>query len=1007
MEPQRAQPDRPELLIAGQPAEDAAWSRSVRAALAEAPEPESAAGAAGDLLTAYFARDDAAPVHDEAASRKLAALLLALCGIAPFFVRFLQRHGDWLPRLLAEDLAQPRSHEELRRQLDAAFAEAAGESGDLVLRRFKYFELARITARDCNPDWVPLAESSVTLQEISQLADVLLDRALELALAQVRERHGPPRWRLAADGTAVALGFCVLGLGKLGAEELNYSSDVDLVYVHETPPGELAAVDARQDEGESSLARLEPADYFTRVAQGFGSLVSSSTADGFLYRVDLDLRPEGPQGTLVVSEEALAGYYEAWADTWEKAAFMKARPVAGDSRLGWRAIRRVSPSIYQTSMDIAGVESIRSLKRQVEETHGNHSAGFNVKIESGGIRDIEFIAQALLLLHGGRIPQIRERSTQAGLRALAAVGLLSAARVDELLDAYRFLRRVENRLQMEAERQVHHVPRAPQALARLARAMGFTSPDASERFQACLQEKRTIVLGPFATEIAAGGRERILELFTRNVPHLLALASTRSMIEELAGHFAVCLDASPDPERALNNLDRFIQSIGARRFYYELLLDRPELVPRLSALFAGSKYLSSYLASHPRLIEPVFADPNVLVLSKDELRADLAATLDQAGEAERDSVEYRLDALRLFQHKQVVNVGLLDIGGEIDRAQAEAALSEIAEVCLEGALEIAKHQLATRRAGVPAAARDGAYLVVGMGKLGSRELSYGSDLDLIFLFDVPAQDEADALEAQEYFVSLTQRLISALQTHTIEGSCYEIDARLRPSGNQGMLVTSLAAFERYHDGSAEVWERQALLRARALVGDARLAARFEALRLAILRRPLPATLAAEIDAIRQRMETELARETRSRHDFKLGRGGLLDVETVVQYLLLRHGGDHPELLETARLETQLEALRKRGLIPDESARTLSEGWDFLQRVAGRLRVVENRSISDLDEEHGDLDGLARRLGYAAGGRAGSDRRALLRDYQRHTEAIRKVYREILPAAHAAAETARS
>ncbi len=979
------------MLNASDSAGDPAWLRRTREAMANAPVPEQATGLAERLLATRLPGDERpiatrlTEMSDERAE-KLSHILYALCGVAPFFIPFFCRHPNWLFELLESDLSRPRREDELMQRLDTALAQCSGDDRARVLREFKYFELARLTIRDCCQQWVPISESEVTLREISRLADLILARSLAAASEQIRQQIGPPRWRT-AEGEEVDLSFCVLGLGKLGSEELNYSSDVDLIYLCQTSPGPLSPA---TDSGQ-----LSPNDYFTRLAQAFGKLVSDATSDGFLYRIDLDLRPEGAQGSLVVSTEALASYYESRADTWERAAFMKARPVAGDFDLGWRAIRQVDPMIYRHSMDYAGVESIRSLKRKVGEAHGGHGGEFNVKIDAGGIRDVEFIAQALQLLHGGRIRQLRERSTQRALRKLAEVGLFAQEHVEDLLDAYRFLRRTENRIQMEGEQQRHVVPREGTAFARLARAMGFLSADAATRFEEELETKRQTILALFGGSFAEGGKERIFELFTRNVPHLARLTSTRSMLETLAEQFAMNIDNSPDPERCLNNLDRFIQGVGSRRFYYELLLDRPELVPRLTALFAASKYLSSYLAANPRLIEPVFADPNTLLLSRAALKADLSATLAEADGAGGDAYELALDGVRIFQRRQLLNVGLLDIAEKISRAEAEGSLTEIAEVCLENAFEVAQRRLATRPAGVPEAAGRGAYLIVGMGKLGSRELSYGSDLDLIFLYDLREEDAAAGPAAQEYFVSLTQRLISHLQTPTSTGSCYEIDARLRPSGNQGTLVTSLSAFRRYHESSAAVWERQALLRARPVAGDRELAAAFAEVRLEILSRPLPEDLASEIDSIRQRMESELARETQVRRNFKTGRGGLLDIETTVQYLRLRHRHEHPGLLSVRRLEEHIDRLARAGLLAAEAAATLRDGWQFLQRLSNRLRIVENRSISDLDSDRGDLDGLARRLAYEATGREGGARRALLMDYEHHTGAIRAVYESIL------------
>ena len=950
-------------------------------ALAGAADPERAAYLSADVLAT--SAPTVAPLWQTHADR-IARLLATLCGAAPFLAPFLIRYPDWLTRLGTDDLDDPRSADAYGARLDAALRVDDHAVGD-ALRRFKYYELARLTVRDLwsAPDDITATEA--VLAELSHLADALLAAALRQAAARSARGGGPPLWPT-ADGGTFRPRFCVLGMGKLGGEELNYSSDVDLIYVLDDPPG------GRQAPLDETPAATSPIEYYTRVAHEFGRLVNESTREGFLYRIDLDLRPEGHSGPLVVPRAMLADYYDVWAATWEKAAFMKARPVAGDLAFGWETIRAIDPIIYRSAMDYGGVAAIKAMKEQVERAEGRSAAAFSLKIGAGGIRDIEFVAQALQLLHGGRMPQVRDRSTQRALTALAQVGVLPAAHCDALRRAYAFLRRVENRVQMEAERQAHRLPTEAAGRDRLARAMGFLGDDGVARFDAALTEQRAQVRTVFTYLFAEDGAQRVLDLFQRSAPQLLAAPVMRSQIEPLAAHLARAIEASADPERAMNNLERFVRGLGSRSFYYGLLVDRPELVDRLVGLFAASEYLSGYLATHPRLIEPIFSDPNVLLLSPDGLRAALdQIRRDLAAEGRGDDAERELDALRLFHHRELVNIGLLDLAEKITPEQADAGLTELAETCLDAALALARRELA-RRGSEPAA---GEFLVVGMGKLASRELTYGSDLDVIFLYDIPDGDDAALLAAQEHYVKLAQKLIWALQTRTQEGMCYQIDARLRPSGNQGMLVSSLTSFVQYHAGGSQMWERQALLRARPIAGGGRLAAGFVAERRAILAQPVPDDFGAEIHRIRLRTERELAHETSQRHDFKTGRGGILDVESVVQYLQLRHGREHPELFEVDTIAAHLARLTRLGLLAPEHAETLQRGWEFLHGLSSRLRIVENRSISDLDEERGDLEGLARRLGYSSPQRPGGARRALLEDYRRFTADIRAVYAKVL------------
>jgi glutamate-ammonia-ligase adenylyltransferase len=953
----------------------------IDAALRRSADPAGASRRACDVLEAAAAADEArledALVHH---ADTIGSILGALCSSAPFFVAVLVRHPDWLAALAADDLAGVRGEGEFRTRLDTALGRGSGDPAD-TLRRFKYFELARITVRELSPDLVPLDRVGDTLAELSHLADTLLRAALHEAGARVEREHG---WSLPWDPTAPRghlPGLAVLGLGKLGAEELNYSSDVDLVYVFQDLPALV-----RSD-------RTSSVEYFSRLCQEFGRVVSAVTPEGFLYRVDLDLRPEGTRGPVVISSEALMTYHESWAATWERAAYMKARPVAGDLSLGWRIIRDLAPMLYRSSMDYESVVAITQLKESVERVRTRRRDAFDLKAGRGGIRDIESVAQALQLLHGGRIPQIRGRGTEATLVSLSQVGLLPSGQAASLLAAYRFLRRTENLVQMVDERQVYRLPRDDGELSRLARSMGFRGDDPTTDFRAALAEHRRHTQGIVARLFQEGGRERIMALFERRALHVLRDPVTARVVAELADRFAREVDGSPNAQRALNNLDRFIEGVGSRRFYYQLLHDRPELVARLVRLFAASEYLSGYFATHPRLIEPIFRDPAVLLHDRAALERGFSTLRDEllAGERE-DDAEVELEALRLAHHRELLNIGLLDLDGKISRAAADLALTDLAEVCVERALSVARHH-STRPTAEPAVTADVRFLVVGMGKLASRELTYGSDLDVIFLYD--ADDDEILLDAQPGVLRLAQKLIWALRTRTADGFCYDIDARLRPSGNQGMLVTTLRAFGRYHESSAQAWERQALLRARAVAGSERLAVAFETLRRQIIRKPLPPDLGAELHRIRLRTEAELGRETGQRRNFKTGRGGMHDVETVVQYLQLRNAAAHEELLDPAPIAEQLERLQRAGLLEDGAARVLADGWAFLQQLSVRLRIVENRSISDLDEERGDLESVARGLGYAAQQRPGGACRALLDDYRRHTEAIRAVYGTVL------------
>jgi glutamate-ammonia-ligase adenylyltransferase len=953
---------------------------------ADGPEPERSAARAERVIESAQ-RADAARLARLRTGRPegLARVLRALCAVAPFLSATLVREPKLLFALAEDDLAEPRTFEQMCAALDAALASAPRAQVGTILRRFKYAELARITVRDATREIVPEARSEGPLRELSALAEAVLSRAVARVAAEFAAEVGEPRWRTARGGE-IAPRFVVLGLGKLGGEELNYSSDVDLIYVHESPPHEAEPL-------TSGPRELAPADYYAQLARRFGKLMAERGPEGFLYRVDLELRPEGAMSPLVPSSDRLLLYYDGYAATWERAAFMKARPVAGDLAFGWSLARQIDPMIYQSKIDFAGVESIREMKTRIEREHANAEA--DIKLGAGGIRDVEFVAQALQLLHGARAPQVRGRSAPRALVALAEAKRIPEAMRDELLDAYRFLRRVENRLQMEDERQTHALPASAASRERLARTL-FTGDGAVAQFDARLDAVRTVVRARFEALVQRpGGGAHLLDHLREKAPRLFAAPRMAEQLSALADRVAAEIATSPDPARATNNWMRFVEGVGGRSFYFGLLLDRPELVPRLVSMFAMSRFLSDVIARAPGLIEPIFSDPTRFLSTREELARDFAALLTQRSGGDAANEEAALAAMRLFQQRELVNVGLLDLSGKIPQSAIERALTDVAEVCISAALEVGRAQLARVAKGAHALIARGEFLVVGMGKLGSRELGYGSDLDVIFLFDLPGAPEDEVVLAQEAFVRLAQKFSWALQTRTGEGICYEVDAQLRPSGNQGVLVTSLAGFARHHETQAQLWERQALLRARPVGGSAALAARFEALRAHLLACPLPASAASEIDRVRRRVESELAGESAQKRNLKLGRGGLFDVETIVQLLALQHGGDLHEVAATA---TAIERCAARGLLRPEQAKLLREGWAFLARLASRLRIVENRSIADLGADRADLDSVARSLGYAPSARTGTSRVPLLEDYARHTEAIRRVYDEVVRSA---------
>lgn len=927
--------------------------------------------------------------------------LVTLCGASPFLADRLAVEPalvEWL--LLAERQGRPAA---LSRQPDAADllesllselglpgAVPTAEELMAALRRMKRREILRIAARDL----LGLADLSATAAALADLAEAALEGAFRGVDARLAQAHGAP-----------SAEFAVLGMGKLGGRELNFSSDVDLIYLASSFDGETPG-----------QKRISYEVYFTRLAEGITRAMGAVTADGFVFRVDLRLRPEGSVGGLVVPLRQAEVYYEAWGQTWERAALIKARPVAGSRALGDAFLRMVEPFVFRRYLDFTAIEEIRALKRRIDaELRRGGQANSNVKLGVGGIREIEFFVQAIQLIHGGRTPAVRRRGTLPALDALASRGLVRERDAKALADAYVFLRTVEHRIQVVAERQTHLLPSAPEETARLARRLGFSGP---EPFRARLAEVTSTVSGIYRSlfreaeesaedsrwqEVLSGGlapaevearlaaagftdptaaRENLRRL-QEGAGSARASERSRRRLRQLAPRLLAEVAASPDPDMALGKLESFIAAVGARSTYYALLQENPRTLALLVKLFGTSEFLATLLIQRPELLDALLApDANPPVKAQGAMAEDLARAL-----AEAEDYEGQLDALRRFRHLEVLRIGLGDVAGALDTLEVTDQMTALAETCLRAAIDLAAEALAPRygHATTP-------YVVLGMGKLGGREMNYASDLDLLVIYAEPGETVPPpggrTLTHHEYFAKLVQRTASVLATPTAEGVAFHVDMRLRPSGNQGPLVTSMASFERYHEESAALWERQALIKARPVAGDPALAVRVQGIvDRFVYERPLPPDAAAEIHRLRTRMERELANEGRGRYNIKLGRGGLVDIEFLVQYLQLERGRDLPGVRTPNTLEA-IGRLEAAGVLPAADAAALAGSYRFLRRLENRLRIVHDRSINDLVGEGPELVKLARRLDTGDGAANGE---ALIGEYQAHTEAVRALY----------------
>lgn len=941
-------------------------------------------------------------------SGELLEPLLSICGASQALVSVLLSvpgvDADWLARMLAEPAVSCAEHVgEIARAASGAFGSAEMPA---ALRRHKRRHVLRIGARDL----LRLAPVEETVRELSSLADGTIEAAVRYARAQVAKDYGS----FAGEN---ALRFVVLAMGKLGGSELNFSSDIDLVYLFDG---------GRQQSSGGARGAASGVGYATRIAEIVTRTLSEVSAEGFVFRVDLRLRPDGQNGPIVNSLGAAMVYYESFGQTWERAAMLKARPAAGDVDLGEIFLEEIRPFVYRRFLDFNTVEEIEEMKTKVDSRHSRSRLDRDVKLGPGGIREVEFLAQALQLVHGGRDQRLRGRSTLQTLSALADLGLLDRDDAVALSQAYLFLRDVEHKLQIVHERQTQILPDDPEEQRLLARRLGYhldaegsprgAARDELQRFRHELDRHRLAVRRSFE-QLFLGARSEIRRETDEQVVSLLQTLENPAALQErlasmgfadpaaaaenllrlrdgprfspasprrrkalyaLAPALLAAIRRASDPDQALHHMAEFISAIGARTSFLALLEQNPETMRLLVGLFGSSRYLSSFFLRHPELLDSlVRADLAVVRKGRSSLESAWTSVLASA-----DDYETQLDSLRRFHNEELLRIGVNDIHGLLDAAEVETDLSLLAEVCLEGALAIAAAGLSERYGLAP-----GRFAVVGMGKLGRRALSYNSDLDLIFVYD-GAQSSSGELTVREYYTKLAQRMMVVLQLTTREGYVYRIDTRLRPSGSHGPLVSSLEAFREYHRTSSALWERQALISARGAAGDRALIDEVETvIEGFVYGHGIDDASVAEIARLRARMEQELARESADRWNLKTGRGGLVDVEFIAEMLQLRHGAEHPAI-RCRRTEDALDALSSAGLLDRSHHHRLVDGYRFLRRVESRLRIERDQAVTSLDHRDSKLAPLARRLGYDGANAVAR----LLREIESTRNDIRETYR---------------
>ncbi len=888
---------------------------------------------------------------------------------SPFFVDSCRHYPELLSQLIeSRGLDRPMQREVLAQELEELLGQTPDEAGAMsVLRRLRRREWMRLAWREISAS----ADVMESLAELTDAADILIKGAINFARQSLQARHGCPR-----DVEGDLQQMIVLGMGKLGGGELNFSSDIDLVFLYP---------EAGETDGNRSLSNEV---YFTRLGQALIRLLDQKTADGFVFRVDMRLRPFGDSGPLVCTEAAFESYLQQHGRDWERYAYVKARALTGQDEGEMLRKHVLRPFVFRKYLDYGVFESLRSMKSMIEREVERRELQSNVKLGSGGIREIEFIAQAFQLLRGGSVPALQERSLIKVLTRLVDLGMLKPSLGEGLMDSYRFLRRLENLLQARADEQTHDLPVDDTERARLAFGLGFRDWDdlagriqAHRAFvQACFE---TVVLGGEARVDAPasepleglwdgslGGRAATELLSsmglqtTDDILHILAglrggnlykrLDETgRQRLDTLVPRVLRAVSVLENPAEALGRMADVLQSVGRRSAYFALLNENPGALERLARVCSRSDMLARQVAEHPLLLDELL-DPRIFETPLDRMQMELDLAQRFAGQ-ESDDEEAQAEALRQFQRAAVFRIALADLGGVLPLMKISDRLTELAELILERALSLAWKQMCERY-GQPGFTEDGGrkeagFAVVGYGKLGGLELGYGSDLDLVFLHDSRAEaqitDGKRSISNDVFFSRLATRLVNLISLTTTSGVLYEVDMRLRPSGNAGLLVGSLTAFERYQVQEAWTWEHQALLRSRAVAGMDKVRADFEQVRRRVLTEHVRReNLRQEVADMRARMRNELSAGSDEILDLKQDPGCIADIEFLVQYLVLANAWRFPDLLTYSDNIRQLEGLVIAGVIGEADALGLRQAYLAFRGALHEASLAGRKGLVD-------------------------------------------------------------
>ena len=966
--------------------------------------------------------------------------ILSTCfGSSTYFSDILVRNPEYFYELIdAEVMRDPKDRDTMYRELSQAVRPFnLAEQKLNAVRGYKRKESLRLGLRDLLGD----ADLETTTRELTNLAEVTLQVCYEISTEELTEKMGSP-WGELPDGEKIPSTLAVIAMGKFGGYELNFSSDIDVMFVY--------SYEGVTDQG------VENQEYFAKLSEFIINGMSKVTKAGYVFRVDVRLRPESRVGVIARSMDSYEAYYEGWGEIWERQALIKARPVAGDLKLGEQFIRAVQPFIYQRYLDeffITEIKlDIRQTKARIESRLREQGDDLttHVKLGIGGIRDVEFTIQCLQLIHGGPTPALRNYNSLETIELLYQHGVLDQTDRDALVEAYRFLRTVEHRIQMKSDLQRYSLPSKESELIQLAKRIGYQDSgvgSAFEAFQADYAQHTGTVRQTFEKVLAAPVSDREIDIATllttsdlgviRNLLEPIEFADVREahrrlklmaegpdgvrfsphvrrLFVDLAPTLLRLLGEAPDPDMAIRYIETFAGRVGARSSHYALFNEQPSTLELLTRLCGTSRFLAELLTGQPESFDVLTAPA---VMDQPKTASEICTeALQEIADGAADQV---FQALRRYKNSEVLRIGMRNILGQANLWATTTELSDLAEGTLQAMYSHINAEFQTEHgqplkrkgnhgqtsstdentdADLPLAK----FAVIGMGKFGGRELNFSADLDLMFVYSAEGET-TQGMSNADYFSRLGLELVNRLKGNTGGGEIYDLDLRLRPFGSGGAIALSLAGYQSYYEKDAETWERQALIRARPVAGDIELGQKFvEQAHAFAYSQPLTSEQAASIVHNRQRKEEQATRppstsrrrrgRRRQQIDVKSGYGGLIDIEFVAQTLQLIHGTTHPQM----RVQNTVEAIRQLhevGILTVEQRDQLRFAYEFLRNVENSLRIVHDRPLDALPDTKAALEQLAKRLGYEDGVRRASD--SFLRDYQWCTKTTRTLFNQLL------------